>query len=183
MHRSLRRWCKMRSTPRGSVIGNRGTIRMRTLQVRGTVSKILRIRRAHVLGGSVEKSELSRSPARMPGAGMSARAGPRALLSCRFPHLYNSNYPCTSQNGKAVAQIGPANVNWESSKNMRMLVSENSSTLVASVPIGRTQDDPDDAHPGIETEHDVGECRRRPGRLQGFVLALFRHSAANVCRR
>ena len=46
-------------------------------QVRGSASKIFRIRRAHVLRASLEKSELSRSPARMPGAWLSARTGAR----------------------------------------------------------------------------------------------------------
>ena len=49
-------------------------------QVRGSASKIFLIKRAHVLRASLEKSELSRSPARMPGSGWSARAGARRTL-------------------------------------------------------------------------------------------------------
>jgi hypothetical protein len=49
-------------------------------QVRGSASKIFRIKRAQVLRASLDKSELSRSPAGMAGSGLSARAGSRKTL-------------------------------------------------------------------------------------------------------
>jgi hypothetical protein len=61
LQRRLSRWCRMRSTIRGSVM--KETIRMRVPQehARGSASKIFLIRRAHVLRASLDDSALSRS--------------------------------------------------------------------------------------------------------------------------
>jgi hypothetical protein len=61
LQRSLCRRRRMRSTTPGSVI--KETMRMRAPQgqSRGSVSKIFLTRRAHVLRGSLERSELSPS--------------------------------------------------------------------------------------------------------------------------